>query len=548
MSDYPTSYTPPSPGEVIDYPYVAVKGGIYDGLKPNLVSNSIEAEQKFITEAGREISGLIAPFLQLLKNTMLSEKAKEEEFLNKFSSQMPDSQLKNEVLNFIQNNNFSLAYDALQNWKDNLYDVTKNFADNINSYNKWISKYRNKVINQAITDLRDDGVAALSNINLNTPIDSIINLIIDRIIETSIVDNNELQKYKEVLHQAMDDLTENFVTGGWKLPSINTTLQDIKQSLEQGTASSDLKKKFKGDKSNRSIMDACLSYISGFTNGLSMEAYLEIFGGGSSSARFMSNINSLSGNNNSTGAMETDVFSIYNANFEYILPEFNTIEGNTEEDIKRRLEEVAPNDSFIIHYSVKDYTNASIKIKGSGSFDVRLENISRLGKAVSLDQIKQLIFAIANSADDMVMGGSIEEIKACISSMCYIYMFEDFENFVNFEFEPPKIKQSSGPNHLHIYFINGHYITMSDMLKTILQDIELSLQKYFVKGGKWTGGLVQSPSVKTPPSGIYNKVSKDSSLQGIPKWNEVRNQSLAKGNFDVQLSLAKLNEIITIKY
>ena len=31
MSDYPTSYTPPSPGEVIDYPYVAIKGGIYDG-------------------------------------------------------------------------------------------------------------------------------------------------------------------------------------------------------------------------------------------------------------------------------------------------------------------------------------------------------------------------------------------------------------------------------------------------------------------------------------------------------------------------------------
>ena len=77
---YKTGWQVATEGIETTDPYVAIKGGIYDGLKPNLVSNSMEAEQKFITEAGREISGLIAPFLQLLKNTMLSEKAKEVGF------------------------------------------------------------------------------------------------------------------------------------------------------------------------------------------------------------------------------------------------------------------------------------------------------------------------------------------------------------------------------------------------------------------------------------------------------------------------------------
>lgn len=547
MSEFPTSYQPPSPGAVIDTPYVAVAGGIYDGLKVNLLSNIVDAEQQFITEAGREISGLIAPFLQLLKNTMLSEQAKEEQFLNGFKNRMPDSPLKYEIIGFIQNGEFSKAYDGLQHWKDGLYNELKSYKDNIEEYNKWVSNYRNKVIQQAITDLRDKGEAALSNIDLNTPVGKTIDLIIERIIQTSNLNNNEIEKYKQVLHLALDGLEENFVTGGWKLSSINTTLGEIKNNLENNKVSSDLKKKFSGEKSGRSIMDACLSYISGFTNGLTMEVFLEIFGGGSSSARFMSNINSLTGKNNSIGAMETDVFSIYTGEYEYILPEFNTIEGNMEEDIKQRINDIASEDSFIIHYSVKDYTNASIKIKGAGSFDVRLENISRLGKAVDMNQIKNLIFAIANSADDMVMGGNTEEIKACISSMCYIYMFEDFENFVNIEFEPPKFEQT-GPTHLHIYFVNGHYITISDMLKNILGQIEDSLQKYFVKGGKWSGGLVQSPALKVPPTGIYDKISEKTSLHGLEKWEAVREKSLASGNFDVQLSLAKLNEIITIKY
>jgi len=557
MSEYPTSYNPPSKGDVLSTPYVAIKGGIYDDLKVNLLSISSGNEGYAINEAGAKVEGLIAPLLQLLTSTMNSEKAKEDNFLQHFSATMPDSQLKNQVLDFIDNGKFSLAYDAIQHWKDGLYNALDSYETNIDNYNKWVQKYRNKVVNQAIEDLQDYGAAALTNISLDTPLSAIPDLIINRMAQNSSLSNNEIQQYTEILQKALGDLSSNFTTGQWNIPSVDTTLRDIQTMIDEGKANSNIKGKFKNElwksgvksgynKKDRSIMDACLSYISGFTNGLTMEVFLEIFGGGESSGRFMTEIKSLTGKNNSIGAMETDVFSIYNASFNYIIPQFNTLENNTEEDIRNKLNEIVPDDGFIIHYSVKDYTDGKIKIKGSGNFDVRLENIQTLNKVVGIKEIEQLIFAIANGASDMVMGGNAEEIKGCISAMCYAYMFEDMDNFVSIEVDPPKVSQT-GPTHLHIYFVNGHYITASDLLRKTIDTIKESLLKFRNKK-KWEGGLVSSPSLTLPPEGIYTSVTNQGKHHGLDKWEAVRQISLSKGKFDVHLSFSKLNEIITIKY
>ena len=125
------------------------------------------------------------------------------------------------------------------------------------------------------------------------------------------------------------------------------------------------------------------------------------------------------------------------------------------------------------------------------------------------------------------MKGSSSEIKDAVTAMCAAWMFEDYEDTFK------QIQSGTTNTHLHIYFINGNYYTVSQILGLTLRQLQAADIKSFIS-------VSFNPSETDP----YKEVNHDNDIVGIPRWEYVRNENLKNGKMGIRMNTKILEALL----
>ena len=113
---------------------------------------------------------------------------------------------------------------------------------------------------------------------------------------------------------------------------------------------------------------------------------------------------SYSGAQTTTGSIQSDVIELWNSEFEVDLDMTDSIKKillEEKNDIYKKVEkllDIYSENNFIIHYSSKDLnimsTEKRATIRGTQSFDSRLEELEQIAIEINGSKIEDLIFSI----------------------------------------------------------------------------------------------------------------------------------------------------------
>lgn len=126
------------------------------------------------------------------------------------------------------------------------------------------------------------------------------------------------------------------------------------------------------------------------------------------------------------------------------------------------------NKKITIHYNIKDYRFFKDTGFAESDFDIKDGNIKTRFNFVSDvtdEDLKTLLFMINNGAAGGLFAGRREDILAGISSIAVKWMFNDFEENIQYP-------ESSSEN-LHIFVINGLYYPISAILRKLADQLKL---------------------------------------------------------------------------
>lgn len=534
------SYTLPTPEEVKKKPYGVVDKGVYgkyfkelkyyDNEDFNLTKNALK---------------------NILESLYEKESSKEENFLNGLlrKIQVNDPEFYPTVQSLVQSRNFSKAFNAIKRRREGLYNIQKDFSTNIDKFaNEW-SKNQNKAFLTAFQNAITGGKGGIGGRDL-----------------TKILNNNMLNKtFEEILEESRQIFMENArqtasytmienLDKVWDLINdyFRTTLQDkglnmtnnLKNYYDNIIVDKDkewikVKNRKKGQRYNKTVAQLAKKIAQDMIlNGLSAELYLTL-DGGAHTGQIKKQYKSYSGAQTTTGNIQSDVIELWNSEFEVDLDMTDSIKKillEEKNDIYKKVEkllDIYSENNFIIHYSSKDLnimsTEKRANIRGTQSFDSRLEELEQIAIEINGSKIEDLIFSIINTTKGLIFSNNsdIEKVKESIVAVCAAWMFEDYKETFR------QIQSGVTNNRLHCYFINGNYYLVSDILKMVLNQIEQTQKERIVT-------VSLSPGNKN----VYGTVVNRGDAFGIPRWDAVRQESLLSGTIGIRMNTLVLEEII----
>lgn len=507
----------PSVSSIISYPYIISK----EYYLANGLGESFSFED--------ELSNSVAKLKDMLQIIIQREQGKEENFINSFFAPIkekdPDTYSKIEAY-LGRGLDKSRAIDMIQKYRMGLLNNFENIESDLRNFDKKWELFYNKIFMQTLKKINAPDA-------LNLTLEDYISFIQNQ-MERNVQDESAKEGYNKFL---------NNVFGAVKELTKTKFGQDFEKSLNTLESNSYIKSKrkehSKGNK-GQSIEEIVKGYLFGIMNGLSAEQFLVSFGGGSSTARFSQAISTITkGGQSSSVAIKTDVIEILNADLEFSPSDQSSILNDlekTNQALYQYIQQIDDKTAFIVHTSVKDQStnkkygsgkSMTVDITKSASLDTRLGPLRDIAASLSNGKdVENLIFAIANAGDYMVASGLRGEILIGITSLCAAYMFEDYvETFSQFESE-------TSNKHLHLYFANGKYYTVSDILTLTLNTLNVTNKSRYVK-------------ISFNPTKIdeFNDKSLEG-LHGESKWEQVRTNTLRDGNMSVRLDTnALLNDI-----
>ena len=211
--------------------------------------------------------------------------------------------------------------------------------------------------------------------------------------------------------------------------------------------------------------------------------------------------------------------------------------------------------SFYISTTVKTYNQYTNKLGfGGGSIGANLSNqlsniadvFSLAGMPLSKGDIEWLYYAIINCADTTVQGRRNEAtIEEYLGSMAAFMLFDEggaeTKILTNLTDDLKQIKPSSSPKILHLYNVNGIYVTGS----YVLQQVSLALDNCGIMFDKIT-----APNYKGAGIRIINPMNErmipnrgSSVAVNTDPWGYIANEASKKVNLEI-FFLAGLLDII----
>ena len=270
-------------------------------------------------------------------------------------------------------------------------------------------------------------------------------------------------------------------------------------------------------------------------NGLSAEYFLSLNEGSTHTGKVQKKYKSKTGEIK-MGNIQSDVIQLVSmeAEFSEVLNKspLSDLELELREKILKLKEIYSTDDYFLIHYSAKDLYQYSserrVTIRESSALDYRIQELSEVAEIINEKDIDNLIFGLVNIGKGAI--GEAQEhrnnIRDSIAALCATWMFEDYEETFK------QLTAEKSNNRIHCYFINGKYYLLSDILYLIIKQFE-----------KKNKNLVQV-NLSLYKHDIYGEVRKENKYQGIPRWEEVRKQTLKKNNIGIRMDTLLLEKVL----
>lgn len=514
---------------------------------PYVLSNNQKtlARKNFISEVDYDFTfeSTKADLLSTMQHLIGLERAKEQQFIDLFLEKVrqgdPDfAQQLDHILTARDNEGagrISLALEAIQLYRSGQWEVARTIEENLQDFTQYWKGIANKVFMSAIHEVTKD---ILSEKNRTLTITDLMNKVEEKVLNSFLEDMQEAYRpvVKKVFASARNLTQTRF----------GDTYSDTLEELANGEYVQRKMEKHKARTSSRyqseSVENIMMDYIGGVINGLSAEMYMEAKKLGKSTGRVgMSEKRLTRGAGSKEGrAIQTDVLEVLSMEItspDIDMTEFENGTIKTLTQMREWLNDIDLEDKLVIHTSVKDYgaRSLAIHIRGTKPLDVRLAPLVEICESVNMGKkdIQNLVFALVNAgqhmiANDLFTSGMLTQALAAVSAA---YMFEDYtETFSQLD--------SDTSNHeLHVYFINGHYYTMSDILSQSYNQI-----RQVAPGRKMRGGLIKVTFQPTNEDVFSDDSVKN--LVGLDRWEQVRNITLEKSRLGISLNAKQLRDMV----
>lgn len=548
-----SSYIFPSDSEIYSYPYVVVKSGAKGYLGANSPVYKIDVRND------------VARLETMLDTVIAHESAKEKKlitnYLNKIQETDPEFyQIISPFLSFNSLGDISRAFDLIERYRRGLLDITKNLPNELQRWDKFWENFQNRRFIYTMNDVFNN---IDENSLLNMTPDQLLLVIQEKIEKQWNSDYNWSQeRYSSFVTEVMNNLRNNAISGSSILDLYS---QPIK-NMDQDDYVVSVRKKDK-KKASYSALKIVEDWIFGILNGLPTEVFVTFTGGGAGTGRVTQTVNTMTVNDNGEinqlkkQAIQTDVFSIVDTDFMAKIQENQELskiadsENAVNERIINYLDTIDPNEAFEIHYSVKDQSRSKdYGIKNVGAIDIRKEagldsRLATLKEIASVvdggSAITDIVFILANSGKGMLYDGSsiIKQAERALGYMCAAYMFEDYlKTFQSAnDFIPETALNMT--NKIHIYFANGHFYPLSEILSFTKQRLNGITKIDGNKLNSIASVLFKPTSNNVYATGKYGKQD-ISSYTGIDKWNAVRAVTFSESKISVNFNIGNLEALV----
>ena len=439
-------------------------------------------------------------------------------------------------------NSISKIVDTIQKIKTGLYDLDKTLEENEKTFKEFnkiaatqpISSVLRKVLNASgsLTNL------TFGKIDINKTgkeiIDEAMNeytKIINEAIEKNGFNDKQIQillQLVEVFRIKLENFYENKLTNVTSDPLHKSLFQLEQDAKQYDTTKTNNKEKIMMTKNgkNKTISQVVWDTINGVLGGKGIEYVIDLSGGG---------INTGSVKNLKGKDIDADNIQLASGKLSFYYSKSNNLFEKTEEmvkfeDLKKDIKAIDNLDRrFIIMTSAKDQsTNAkftdfyaksdTVKIKGDGSLASRKAEIEEMYYTIGNvgHNPSDLVFSIANLAEDFVCSGQVEQAKRTLGAICIAWMFDDAQEIVQ------GTQFIEGSDSLHFYNLNGKYYTLSDILQLTAEDLSRkSLLEYTNESSD--GMKYVRVNITVPKTNPYEAMlkRKDQPPEGMGQWEEV---------------------------
>ena len=234
-------------------------------------------------------------------------------------------------------------------------------------------------------------------------------------------------------------------------------------------------------------------------------------------------------------AIKSDVIQLFSVN---VTGNFIKINDNLDElsglssgkALLEQLDEIGEKFSkmHIVRISSKDYFSSKKEatLNNEASLNKMLYPFYDIGENInSLKRpMQELIFAIVNTGPFAIYSKDLSKIKDYIYNVCVVYMFEDYVNI----FKRVVEKTGSNINDIHLYFINGYFYAISDILTQLISYIENSNNDKII-------------NINLKPTLLNEFVVAHG--EGEERWNNVRNNTLKHGSLGLHLKYQTMHAL-----
>lgn len=561
------------PGSFISKPYGVLReftdpdGRTYSGKYAGSVDGNLMG-----IEAAYDIA-----LSQILLASASNERSKEIGYIQKLMAKLfvdnkPD--IYNEVNNLLTaimtpKKGVSISYvskllDTLQKIQLGLYDVTKTIEEN----NEVMKAFNSIVLSEKLMSSIDDvfenttqTINGTKNVTVNSSGIDIINSIItetDSKIQkelNTIFQQSNIQftdKQQKVIDNVLNVYRlklQQYYTNKFKsiqdAELLKKNLTELDDEIKSYNKTVKKKDKINGD--SKPIKQFVYDLISGSLGGEALEIAIDLTGGGVGTGRVLHN----------NRAIDADNILLATGNLEYSYPDLSKLQPDNNgnlvyNDLLAQLENNQDLiDGFVLMFSDKDQstnatfnkyvaTNTSVKLKDPGSLASRRGEIAEMFSAVGQSgSVEDLIFGLANLAQDFVYDGQVEQAKMTLGSLCVAWMFNDAVEII----QGGTIFQNTGATTLHFYNINGYYYTLSDILYKTYENLQGGISKGMSYVTVGIGGLKSNPYEKMLqlPEGQHP-------ARGIDEWDYVSNQLMRGITIGVKMNVKNLfNDLFNFK-
>ena len=531
------SYTPPTPEEAFNRPYTILSYGMYGYYFQDLNLYTLDT-----------VNQAKSALISLLKALQKKEEEKEEKFFQWYRIQIAQNDINflNTFDKLYTGNEYSKLMTAIEQRRRSLYDTDKDIEANIKTNSKEWAENQNRAFRDAFSKAIKQDNGRLSIINpknkdlLNRTFEDILNEAEQIFLEKAQDTASEIfqQNLQDVWIEWKKIFLKNLSNSEFGSFNEKNTLRQYKNAMGRANKLITGKATKTGKNKYKTVNQFANSiFYNLLMNGLSSELYLDIGNGTVRVGDVKKEYKTITGNKTSVGNIQTDAISIFSediqvqANFkEEIQKIMQSEQQNIHQQIQKALK-IYDEDNFIIHYSAKDLyyrsTERRVTIRQEANLDSRMYELQKLSSIIGKGSITDLLFAIANIGAGAILEKKTKDVKDAIVALCATWMFEDYEDTFT------QIATGVTNNHLHIYFINGNYYTVSEILNLTIAQLEKQDANKLI--------LVSlKPSTKDP----YEDVNHSKQIKGIPRWEYVRSENLNEGKLGIRMNTKILEDML----